>query len=198
VRRPPRVLLALPLLSFLCSAVARAADFDAAVSQASVSLRKDFDQAAAKKAAAKKPARSPATLRYEPLCILRAVARQMNVKLRAEVPLPSVHFESRTDLRSFQDAVEPQWGQRPPQVMNVFVVARNEVYLIDDASYYERMKRAIDDSLAHEFVHYLQVRYKGYTERDLGEDFGAEAIAIEHQTWFRENYIQQPGICPAE
>lgn len=193
-----RVLLALPLLSVLCAAAVRGADFDSAVSRASSSLREDFDKAAQKKAAAKKPAKAPAALRYEPLCILRAVAGRMGVKLRPEVPLPPVYFESSTDLRSFQDAVEPQWGQRPPQVMNVYVVARNEVYLIDDASYYERMKRAIDDSLAHEFVHYLQVRYKGYTERDLGEDFSAEATAIEHQTWFRENFIQTPGVCPAE
>jgi len=40
---------------------------------------------------------------------------------------------------------------------NVYVMARNEIYLMDDAGYYRRIRRTLDESLAHEFAHYLQV-----------------------------------------
>jgi hypothetical protein len=61
----------------------------------------------------------------------------------------------------------------------------NEIYLIDDASYYARVGRTIDDSLAHELAHYLQARYGRAHLVDWEE---VEAVAI--QNWFRAEHVQ--------
>lgn len=125
---------------------------------------------------------APVTLRHEPRYILEAVARQMNVTLRPDVPLPRIYFESSTPLTQFQDAVAPQWSFRPPRFANVYVVARNEIYLTDDPGYYGRLRRSLDESLAHEFAHYLQVRYFA---ADLAEE-SCETEAVAVQFAFRE------------
>ena len=101
------------------------------------------------------------TLHMDPRYILESVARQMNVTLDPDVAMPAIYLESEIPLQQFQDAVAAQWNFRPPKVANVYVVARNEIYLSDDAGYYQRLRRTLDESLAHEFVHYLQVRYFG-------------------------------------
>jgi hypothetical protein len=116
-------------------------------------------------------------LEHAPDAVLRFVASQMNVALRHDVPLPSIHLESATALERFQDAVGPQWGFRPPRFANAYVVATNEIYLTDDASYYLRLRRTLDESLAHEYVHYLQVRY---LEGDLDEaSYEQDAVAVQ-------------------
>jgi hypothetical protein len=122
------------------------------------------------------------TLQHDPLYILESVARQMNVTLRPDEPLPTIHFESSTPLAQFQDAVAPQWHFRPPMIANVYVVARNEIYLADDPSYYRRLRRTLDESLAHEFAHYLQVRYFA---ANLGDE-SCETEAVAVQFAFRE------------
>jgi hypothetical protein len=120
-------------------------------------------------------------LRYDPLYILEAVARRMDVILRAEVPLPAILLESRTPLARFQHAIAPQWGIVPRAVSNAYAAGANEIYLTDYAAYYERRKSTLDDSLAHEFVHYLQLRY---FNADLS-DASLETDAIAIQEWFK-------------
>jgi hypothetical protein len=139
--------------------------------------------AASGRVGADDPARM--TLRYEPRYILEAVARTMNVELRADEPLPAIHLESRTPLARFQDAVAPQWHFRPPKFANVYVVARNEIYLTDDPGYYRRLGRTLDESLAHEFTHYLQVRYQGASL----DDESAELQAVSVQFAFRDENL---------
>lgn len=133
------------------------------------------------------------TLRYEPRFILEAVARTMNVELRADEPLPEIHLESRTPLARFQDAVAPQWNFRPPKFANVYVVARNEIYLTDDPGYYRRLRRTLDESLAHEFTHYLQVRYQGASL----DDESAELQAVAVQFAFREENLAPVRVAHA-
>lgn len=119
----------------------------------------------------------PIKLRLDPSLILQQVARQMNVSLRPEVPLPKIFLESTTPLRQFQEAIAPQWKFRPPVFANAYVMARNEIYLSDDPSYYKRRNRTLDDSLAHEFVHYIQVNYRN---ENLADDDGEmEAITVQ-------------------
>ena len=132
-----------------------------------------------------------ARLQHDPRYILEAVARQMNVTLRADEPLPQIHFESSTPLAQFQDAVAPQWNFRPPMVANVYVIARNEIYLADDPAYYRRLRRTLDESLAHEFAHYLQVRYFA---ANLGDE-SCETEAVAVQFAFRDQNRQSfaPG-----
>ena len=126
-----------------------------------------------------------ATLEHDPQFILEVVARRMGVTLRPDVPAPAIRLESRTPLKRLQAAAEKQWGFRPDVFVTTYAVASNEVYLIDEAALYEKYGRTLDDSLAHELVHYIQANY-------LGDRFGSEwseveAVAI--QTWFRERYM---------
>jgi len=131
------------------------------------------------------PPAEPMKLRFDPRFVLEAVAQRMEVTLRPDVPLPAVFIESAIPLRQFQDAMETQWNFRPPLVANAYAIARNEIYLSDDPSYYRRFKRTIDDSLAHELVHYIQVRY---FQEDLASD-GCEIQAAEIQRWFRDEHV---------
>jgi hypothetical protein len=120
----------------------------------------------------------PVRLQFDPAFILQAVARRMNVTLRPEIPLPTIQLQSRTPLARFQDAIAVQWKFRPPVYSNAYVVARNEIYLMDDPAYYVRIKRTLDESLAHEFAHYIQVHY---LNADLADpSCEGDAIAAQH------------------
>ena len=120
---------------------------------------------------------TPTKLRLDPYAILQQVARQMNVTLSPDVPLPRIFLESNTPLRQFQQAIAPQWKFRPHVFANAYAAERNEIYLSDDASYYKRRNRTLDDSLAHEFVHYIQVRYRN--DNLVDDECEMEAIAVQ-------------------
>lgn len=160
-------------------------------------------------------AAAPARLRYEPRCILEAVARDLNSNIgRHRGPaieaalrnaaraanVPRVRLESDTPLIEFVTAVRPQ-DPTVKRFSNFYAVGANRIFLIDDAAYYAKFdktsRRSMEDSLAHEFVHYLQVVYLGYTVLDLGTD-DAENMAVEYQTNFRDRYIKggEAPPCP--
>ncbi len=128
----------------------------------------------------------PAKLRYGVDFILEKVLEKKRLALRPEIPFPTFHYESSTPLKQFQDAIEPQWGFRPERITNAFAHALNEIYILDEAAYYERTNRCMDDSVAHELVHYLQDKYQGY---DLNDE-SLEWEAVEVQTAFREEYCR--------
>ncbi len=161
-------------------------------------------------------ATAPARLRYEPRCILEAVARDLNENIgRYRGPavsaallaasrskdIPVIRPESATPLAEFLTAVRPQLPNAD-RFSTFYAVAANRIYLIDDAAYYAKFdrtsRRSMDDSLAHEFVHYLQVNYLGYSAVDLATD-DAENMATSYQTAFRERYIigGEAVPCPA-
>ncbi len=119
-----------------------------------------------------------------PLRLLQQVARQMNVTLRPDVPLPKIFLESNTPLRQFQQAIAPQWKFRPHVFANAYAVERNEIYLSDDPRYYKKRNRTLDDSLAHEFVHYIQLRYRN---DDLADE-SCEMEAIAQQLAFIDSH----------
>ncbi|MGH8682307.1 MAG: hypothetical protein ACREVP_12490 [Burkholderiales bacterium] len=127
----------------------------------------------------------PAKLRFDPQFILAEVARRMNVTLRPEIPVPAVFFESTTPLRQFQDAIGAQWQFRPHVFTNAYAASRNEIYLIDEAAYYEQVGRTLDDSLAHELAHYLQVHY---LKADLA-DHSLEIDAVAVQRGFEQDHL---------
>jgi hypothetical protein len=134
---------------------------------------------------------SPVRLQHDPRYILESVARQMNVTLRDNISMPRIYLESDTPLAQFQEAVAPQWHFRPPLFANAYATARNEIYLSDDAGYYRRVHRTLDESLAHEFAHYLQVRY---FDADLADETcETEAVAVQ-QAFREENWMPSaPG-----
>jgi len=130
------------------------------------------------------------TLRHDPHFILQAVAAEMNVTLRSDIPAPEILLESATPLRRFQEAIFAQWGFRPHVFTNAYAVRSNEIYLTDDPAYYTRLKRTLDESLAHELAHYLQVRY---LNADLAEE-SLENDAVAIQVWFSATHVKTAGM----
>ena len=132
-------------------------------------------------------------LRHDPACVLSAVAFAMNVRLDPAVAPPALRLETQTPVREFADAMEPQWGMRPDRFTNAYAPGAGKIFLIEDASYYEKFGRDIADSLAHEYAHFIQVRYKGLDVANFGDNEESEAVSV--QTWFRDNYVR--GTAPA-
>lgn len=130
----------------------------------------------------------PATLRFPMRCTLAAVAKKRNIQLSDSVPAPILYFESSTSVDVFKAAVKQQGHDFPQEFSNayVYVEGKNDIFLIDNPSYYARHGRHIDDSLAHELVHYLQVRYQKY---DLNAEEFAELEAVDLQTWYRDTFM---------
>ncbi len=116
--------------------------------------------------------------------VLDKVLEYKKLDRKSSILNPKVYYKSQIKLKQFQDAIEKQWGQRPKEITNAFAIENNEIYLLDDADYYQRTKRCIDDSLAHEIVHFVQVKYQNY---DINDE-SLEWEAVEIQTWFRENF----------
>lgn len=133
-------------------------------------------------------AAAPVDLVHPVECTLSAVAAKMRVTLRADVPPPQVFLESKIPLAQFQDAVEPQWLFRPEIVLNSFIEQRNEIYLKDEGAIYAKNKRFLDDSLAHELAHYIQVKYQKAVSGSADDYLERDAVMV--QTWFRETYME--------
>lgn len=129
-----------------------------------------------------------AKLRFPVECILKAVAKNKNVILRSDTPMPKIYMGSEVTLEQFQNAVELQWNLRPNGFLNVYIINNNEIYMMDEASYYSRLKRFLDDSMAHELTHYIQVMYQGF-DLARGEDDSLENDAISTQNWFRQTFM---------
>lgn len=133
---------------------------------------------------------------YSAQCLLEAVLRKKELALRPELEIPKIYLASQANLNDFQDAVEPQWNFRPFAIISVYIIKKNEIYLYDDAKYYKRFDRFIDDSLAHELTHYVQDVYQG---ANIMEDNYLEEDAVHVQNWIRENYLNKNiSPCAAE
>ncbi|MBI4349149.1 MAG: hypothetical protein HY553_20090 [Elusimicrobia bacterium] len=139
----------------------------------------------------------PATVfvepRHELACTFAGVLEVMGQSPRPELPLPALRLQHRTPLSEFQDAVEPQWNLRPDVFLNAYAAARNEVFILTEADYYARLSRFVDDSIAHELAHYVQVRYRNIPIEHLDDSLEAEAIHV--QTEFRERFLKT-GVSP--
>lgn len=128
----------------------------------------------------------PAKLKYSLDFLIEKTLELKKQDKRPDIKLPTFHFESSTPLKTFQDAIEKQWGFRPDVFTNAFAIESNQVFIMDDEEYYRRHKRCMDDSVVHELVHYVQVKYQGW---DMADE-SLEWDAIDHQTAFREQYCK--------
>ena len=147
-------------------------------------------------ASASTSAQNPANLIYSQQFILNQVLLLKNLKLDDTKILPTLRFESQTLLKDFQDAIEKQWHMRPDFFSSAYAVLQNTIYLIDEDAYYKRTQRCMDDSLAHELTHYVQVQYQGadlLNAADIDID-GYEMDAIDVQTRFREKFCNETGV----
>ncbi len=140
--------------------------------------------AQAKPVVSLKPAKKPRVvkLQFTADFILEQVLLKKNLSYRPEIAKPKLFLESKTKLSYFQEAMLPQWGFKPDVFTNAFAVLKNEVFLSDQAAYYKKYKRCMDDSMAHELTHYVQTKYQNY---DLADE-SLETEAVEIQSWFRE------------
>lgn len=134
----------------------------------------------------------PSVLKYTPEFILQEVLFLKHLSFDATKALPEIKVESQTSILDFQNAVEPQWHMRPDSFSNVYIIRQNIIYVSDEEAYYEKVQRCMDDSLAHEMTHYVQVLYQGV---DLANsvDVDADAYemdAIDVQTQFRDKYCK--------
>ena len=85
-------------------------------------------------------------LRFEPRCVLHAVALEMSAKIGR---------------------------YRGPELAAAIAGAAKTTPRVRLKS-----ETTLDDSLAHEFVHHIQVKYLGYGLEDLGGDDSAEGMAV--------------------
>lgn len=129
-------------------------------------------------------AKYPSQLKYEVDFLFSQVLEKKQQIKNTNIKFPKIYYASKIPLKQFQDAVEKQWGMRPDSVTNVYAVDNNEIYILDDAEYYESVKRCMDDSLVHELVHYVQVKYLNW---DLNDE-SLEWDAVEIQTDFRNEF----------
>ena len=162
---------------------------------ASAQQMPDLSSAQAELSAAAKanPIKNYVQPKYDLQCTFAGVLAIMGKTAKPEIPMPALYLEQRTPLKQFQDAVEPQWKMRPDMFLNVYVADQNAVYVMNEAEYYNKLGRFVDDSIAHELVHYVQVKYKGIRIEDFDDSLEGEAIEV--QTEFRERYMKA-GVSP--
>jgi hypothetical protein len=129
------------------------------------------------------------TLHHEARCILAAVANHMGVALRSDSPPPAVRYSSTTPLSEFRIAVQAVSRVRPNAVCNTYLAGPNVIFLTDDPAYYQQ-GRTLDDSLAHEYTHFIQDRYGGGAARE--DDDQKEKEAARVQFWFRDTFMSDP------
>lgn len=118
--------------------------------------------------------------------ILDQVLKYMNIKLKPSIQLPEIVYADEAILSDFQKEVEPQWGIKPDFITNVYLAQLNKIYLLDEKNYYDQNERCIDDSLAHEIVHFVQVKYRKIPIEYLDDSMEMEAIDV--QSHFRNDY----------
>jgi hypothetical protein len=131
-------------------------------------------------------AKEPAKLKYPIDFLVSKVLEKKHQTKNDKIPMPKFYYASSTPLKQFQDAIEKQWGMRPDMLTNAFAVENNEIYILDDADYYESHQRCMDDSVVHELVHYVQVKYLNW---DLNDE-SLEWDAIDIQTEFRLEFCK--------
>lgn len=128
-----------------------------------------------------------AKLSYSTEGILDYVLAKKKLARNPEIPLPELHLKSQTSLEVFQSSLVDQWNFLPEIITNVYSVKTNRIFLMDDKAYYDDLKRCIDDSLAHELTHYVQVMYQKWDH----EDESLEWDAVDIQTQFREDFCSK-------
>lgn len=127
-----------------------------------------------------------AKIAFKPECVLAAVAGRKGVTLDPSRRPPMVLFASMIPVSRYREAAKEQLGGMDVEmVLNMYVVKTDEIYIQDAAGNYGKFGRTIDDSVAHEFGHYLQVVYgKADMANDANDELEGEAVRL--QTWFRE------------
>jgi hypothetical protein len=124
------------------------------------------------------------TTKYSLEFLVDYVLKSKGYASNPAIAMPTLHYESKTSLKEFQDAIESQWGFRPKMFSNAFSIKTNQIFVTDDAAYYIKHGRCIDDSVVHEIVHYYQTKYRQW---DINDE-SLEWDAIDVQSEFRSKH----------
>jgi hypothetical protein len=130
------------------------------------------------------------TLKYSPQCILKAVASKLGLELKpASIPAPLIFLQSETPFEFYKEAARTNFGgQYPEGFVNMYVPEGNYIFLNDSAHLYLKERR-IDGSLAHEFTHFIQFKYRGENLfNDPLDLLEGEANRVQH--WFLDNFFE--------
>lgn len=130
------------------------------------------------------PVPAIAELTYSVEFVLDYVLAKKKLVRDPDILPPELFLQSTTTLDFFQESIKDQWGFVPDVYTNAYDVSTNRIFLSDDKSYYDKMGRCLDDSLAHEVTHYVQVKYQNWSL----DDESLEWDAIDIQTQFREDF----------
>jgi hypothetical protein len=107
-------------------------------------------------------------------------------------PKPRVVYGSRMDFqqrRWYSIALRAQGlPDRGGAIQNLYDQATNTVYLDDRPDSYKGA-RSIDDVLAHEYTHFLQLNHPKVPYNTGDGDGDAEVVAVQVQMLFRERVI---------
>jgi hypothetical protein len=119
-------------------------------------------------------------------CVFQLVSNLMQIELNEAHVLPEVQPEGLATLSELQAVTQRLWGFAVPKFINLYDPQENRIYLFRDLDFYERFGRSIYDSLAHEFVHFVQAKVRQTPLLQFGEAEENEAIHIQNQ--FRQRY----------
>lgn len=111
--------------------------------------------------------------------ILYIVAEKMGYEMDESIPKPTIVTEMTTQEFSRRLGYPEDFFTA---VCNYYFYNENQVLLTEDSEL---------DSLAHEYVHYFQVKYENIDLQKAGvyiEYLEFEAVMI--QRWFEENYMK--------
>ncbi len=134
-------------------------------------------------------AAEPMRSRYSAECILKAIAAYMRSEVK--VAIPKIIYQSETTVEEFQKLGRANFmgGSPPDTVLTMYAYEPNIIFLRDGPENY-RDGKYIEDSLAHELAHFIQVRIRGESaDNDPMDLLEGEAVGV--QFWFRENYLQK-------
>jgi len=110
--------------------------------------------------------------------IMKIVAGKMNIKLDENIPKPQIVTDDEMTQKEFNNLLG-----YPDDFFDAMCP-----YYFDSINTILVLKDVTLHSLAHEFVHYFQIKYKKYDfHNNYNDSFEYEAIIIQH--WFKDNYM---------
>lgn len=111
--------------------------------------------------------------------VMKIVAEKMKISLKENIPKPRIVTNDEITQKEFNNLLG-----YPDDFFNTMCP-----YYFDNVNTILVLNELKIDTLAHEFVHYFQVKYRNYDLHNGPADaFEQEAVSIQH--WFRDNYIK--------
>ncbi len=114
--------------------------------------------------------------------IMKIVAKKKGYEIDDKIPKPTIITEDQIDCDEFSRRLGYPAGTFDA-ICPYYFYHQNEILLLNDSRL---------DTLAHEFVHYFQVKY-GHAnfDKDVFDANAYEVEAVSIQRWFKKNYMRK-------